>query len=149
MRTIILQADFSPGPYFFLPCFFPKDPPRSARSDPLMKPATKRFLVFLCLPLGLQAADLPKDLLEAKCLSCHYPEKDKDKGKLDMSTRAKILSGGDSGPVIDLEKPDQSEILLRVRLPHDDDDIMPPAKKGKPLTTEEIAQLAEDRKSVV
>lgn len=106
-----------------------------------MKPATKRFLVFLCLPLGLQAADLPKDLLEAKCLSCHYPEK--DKGKLDMSTRAKILSGGDSGPAIDLEKPDQSEILLRVRLPHDDDDIMPPTKKGKPLTTEEIAQLAD------
>ena len=106
-----------------------------------MKPASKRLLVFLCLPLGLQAADLPKDLLEAKCLSCHYPEK--DKGKLDMSTRAKILSGGDSGPAIDLEKPDQSEILLRVRLPHDDDDIMPPTKKGKPLTTEEIKQLAD------
>jgi hypothetical protein len=86
------------------------------------------------------AAELPAELLETKCLSCHYP--DKNKGELDMSTRATLLKGGDSGPAINLEQPEKSELLLRVRLPHDDDDIMPPKEKGKPLSPEEIEQLS-------
>jgi hypothetical protein len=97
-------------------------------------------LWFLC-PLSLAAAaELPADLLEEKCLSCHHPNK--KKGELDMSTRASLLTGGDSGPAIDPERPEKSEILLRVRLPHEDDDIMPPNKKGKPLTPQEIEQLS-------
>jgi hypothetical protein len=106
-----------------------------------MKPTFFHSLLLIALSLTAQGADIPKDLLEAKCLSCHHSEK--DKGKLDMSTRWKILEGGDSGPAINIERAEQSEILLRVRLPHDDDEIMPPAKKGKPLTGEEIKQLAD------
>ncbi len=100
-----------------------------------------RTLLFSFWPIAcVGAAELPAELLEAKCLSCHYP--DKVKGELDMSTLASILKGGDSGPAIDLKQPEKSEILLRVRLPHDDDDIMPPSKKGKPLSPEEIEQLS-------
>ena len=99
-----------------------------------------RILLFSFGSLAcLQAADIPKDLFEEKCLSCHHPEK--KKGKLDLSTRDNLLTGGDAGPAIDLERVEKSEILLRVRLPHDDDDIMPPEKKGKPLTAEEISAL--------
>ena len=106
-----------------------------------MKPTIAHLLALVSLASQMPATELPKDLLEAKCLSCHNPEK--DKGKLDMSTRAKILTGGDNGPAINIEHPDQSEILLRVRLPHDDDDIMPPSKKDKPLTAEEIKLIAD------
>lgn len=106
-----------------------------------MKPTIALLLALVSLASQMPATELPKDLLEAKCLSCHNPEK--DKGKLDMSTRAKILTGGDNGPAINIEHPDQSEILLRVRLPHDDDDIMPPSKKDKPLTAEEIKLIAD------
>jgi hypothetical protein len=104
-------------------------------------PSFSRALLFSLWPIAcVGAAELPAELLEAKCLSCHYP--DKVKGELDMSTLASFLKGGDSGPAIDLKQPEKSEILLRVRLPHDDDDIMPPSKKGKPLSPEEIEQLS-------
>ena len=76
-------------------------------------------------------------LLETKCLSCHHPEK--TKGELLLTSREDLLTGGDSGAAIDLEHPDKSELLLRVKLDEDDDDIMPP--KGKPLEPEDIAIL--------
>lgn len=110
-----------------------------SRMFQLMKPASLFSLLTISATCYVQAAELPKDLLEAKCLSCHYP--DKTKGELDMSTRESLLKGGDAGPAIDLERPEKSEIVLRVSLPHDDDDIMPPEKKGKPLTAEEISAL--------
>lgn len=87
------------------------------------------------------AAELPREILETKCLSCHNPEK--TKGKLDLSTREKILLGGDAGPAIDLERPERSELLIRVRLPHDDEDLMPPEGKGEPLNADEAKKIEE------
>lgn len=107
-----------------------------------MYPTIARTLLLLGLAApAVQAADFPKDLLESKCLGCHFPEK--KKGKFDMSTRENMLNGGDAGSGFDLEHPEKSEMIQRVSLPHDDEDIMPPSKKSKPLSTEEIKLLSD------
>lgn len=83
-----------------------------------------------------------KDIFEHSCVECHNA--DKDKGGLRMDLKAKFFEGGDSGTPVDLKNPDQSELLRRVLLPHDDDEFMPPSSKKKerlPLTAEEIGKL--------
>ena len=113
---------------------------RLFRRNVWMKVAVKQIPLMLCaLTCMARAVDFPKDLLESRCVPCHNPEK--PKGKLDMTTREGFLAGGDSGAAIDLEHPEKSEIVHRVRLPQDDDDVMPPSKKGKALTTTEVQSL--------
>ncbi len=73
-------------------------------------------------------------VLESKCLECHNP--DKVKGELLMHTAEALLKGGDSGPALVPGKPDASELVKRMVLPADHDDIMPP--KGGPLPTADI-----------
>jgi len=73
-------------------------------------------------------------VLESKCLECHNP--DKVKGDLLMHTAEALLKGGDSGPALVPGKPDASELVKRMVLPADHDDIMPP--KGGPLPTADI-----------
>lgn len=118
--------------------------PAHPRNDFLMKSAPIRFLAWLSMTYcGAGIAwtqELPRELLESQCLSCHFPEK--NKGQLDMSTRDSLLRGGDSGASIDLEHPEKSELLRRVQLAPDDDEIMPPTKHGKPLSAEEAQRLA-------
>jgi hypothetical protein len=99
------------------------------------------WILTLLLVAPIWAAEIPRELLETKCLSCHHPGK--HKGGLDMSTREKLLIGGEAGAAIDISSPEHSEILLRVRLPHDHDDIMPPDGKGTPLTAQQT-QAIED-----
>ena len=81
--------------------------------------------------------DAARKILETRCLSCHCPEK--TKGELLLTTREAFLKGGESGAAIHLEHAEQSELLVRVKLDEDDDEIMPP--KGAPLKAEEIAAL--------
>ena len=76
-------------------------------------------------------------ILETKCLECHNPNK--IKGKLLMDSAAALLKGGADGPALVAGKPDDSEMIKRVILPKDDDDIMPP--KGGPLAAKEIDVL--------
>lgn len=78
-------------------------------------------------------------VLESKCLECHNP--DKVKGKLLMDTAEAMIKGGSSGPSLVPGNPHDSELLKRVLLPADDDDIMPP--KGGPLDPKEIALLQQ------
>jgi len=75
-------------------------------------------------------------LLIKRCVECHQG-RDPSSGLL-LTTRAGLFDGGDSGGVIDLESPEQSELLRRV---HDGE--MPPEKQGlpQPLPTAEIALL--------
>jgi mono/diheme cytochrome c family protein len=78
-------------------------------------------------------------ILTSRCVACHGPEK--AKGKLRLDSYAELVKGGNYGPSVVPGKPDDSELLRRVRLPLDDDDRMPP--KGKPqLTPGEEAVLA-------
>jgi hypothetical protein len=88
--------------------------------------------------------DFVKDIqpvLEAKCLECHNP--DKDKGGLLMHTAESLLKGGDTGPGVVPGKAEESLIVERVMLPHDDDEFMPPEKgAGGPLTDAERKNLS-------
>lgn len=80
-------------------------------------------------------------VLESRCLECHNP--DKVKGELLMHTAEALLKGGDSGAGIVPGKPDASEILKRVVLAADHDDVMPPKKSGAPLTAQQVQALKQ------
>src|SRR6266851_4972906 len=66
-------------------------------------------------------------ILKANCFSCHGGE-EKIKGKLRLTTREGMLKGGDTGPAVSLEKPEESLLLQAVNYAADDLK-MPP--KGK------------------
>lgn len=72
-------------------------------------------------------------LLRHKCLSCHSGKK--PKGNLDLTTREKLLHGGDSGAVVVSGKSGESLLYEHVR-----DEVMPPKD---PLTVAEIEALRQ------
>jgi hypothetical protein len=105
-------------------------------------PQLWRWLLPLWLrhPLRQPGVDFIRDvqpIFENKCLECHNPNK--IKGKLLMDSAVALLKGGDTGPGLVAGKPDESEIIKRVVLPKDHDDIMPP--KGGPLAANEVNVL--------
>lgn len=80
-----------------------------------------------------------KPILDAKCIGCHNPEK--QKGDLDMSTFSTMISGGEHGALWTAGSPEESALLKRVHLPLDHKEHMPPEGK-KQLTKEEIRLLS-------
>ena len=99
------------------------------------------FLLTL-LPASSSTFEQVKPILEHSCVECHNA--DKDKGGLRFDGHAIFLDGGDSGSPVNFEKPAESEMILRVLLPHDDDEFMPPSSKKTqrdPLTLQEIDLL--------
>jgi mono/diheme cytochrome c family protein len=75
-------------------------------------------------------------ILEAKCLSCHGP--DKQKGKFRVDQREVLLLGGTSGePAVVPGDPAKSNLVRLLLLPRNHDDAMPPDGK-EPLTGEEL-----------
>lgn len=78
-------------------------------------------------------------IFKRSCTKCHNPHK--HKSDLDLSTIDGIKKGGESGKVIEAGKPDESDLLLRCKLPDDDDDVMPPTGKQPRPTKEEIETL--------
>lgn len=83
------------------------------------------------------AADFHKQVqpvLEANCVACHKP--DKAEGDLDMTTLETILKGSSSGDVLEPGNPDESYLYETMVMGADEDELMPPAKKGGPLPTE-------------
>ncbi|MCB1061447.1 MAG: hypothetical protein KDN20_00840 [Verrucomicrobiae bacterium] len=81
--------------------------------------------------------DLVQPILNAKCVACHGP--DKQKGKLRLDSLAEIMKGSDGENVVP-GKLEESLLTFRVTLPKDDDDVMPPEDET-PLTKEEIEVL--------
>jgi mono/diheme cytochrome c family protein len=55
-----------------------------------------------------------KPLFEQKCVSCHHPGAGKASG-LDLTSREKLMEGGDHGAVVTLDNPESSALLSRVR----------------------------------
>lgn len=79
-------------------------------------------------------------ILASKCVSCHGTEK--SKGKLKLHTFADMMKGGSDGKTtVVADKPENSLLIKRPKLPTDDDDHMPP-KDEKQLTKEELTLLA-------
>ena len=109
---------------------------------------TKKFLPLLAaaflfsLP-GFAFADqnsevlyarLVQPILNAKCTNCHGEEK--QKGKLRLDSLEEVLKGSDGENVIP-GKVEDSLMTLRITLPKDDDEVMPPEDEPQ-LTKEEI-----------
>jgi hypothetical protein len=83
-------------------------------------------------------SELIQPILERRCTACHGPEK--HKADLSMESYASLLKGGKDGPVLIAGKPFDSPMILRLLLPLNDDDHMPPDGKPQP-TLAEIAAL--------
>lgn len=78
--------------------------------------------------------------LQQRCYSCHGPEK--QKGKLRLDRRESALAGGESGePAIQPGDLRKSRLLYQVLLPRQHDDAMPPDGK-EPLTPEQIVAIS-------
>lgn len=75
-------------------------------------------------------------LLETRCLQCHDARK--KRGGLDLSTREKLLRGGESGPAVQAGSSKTSLLLRLVR--HEQEPNMP--RQAKKLSDEQIALLA-------
>jgi hypothetical protein len=99
------------------------------------------FIAFFLvnLPVGAQPADFfetrIRPLLSEHCFNCHGPAKQKSGLRLD--SRDALLRGGDNGPAIKPDDPEQSLLVQAVR--HSGDLKMPPKKK---LKLEQIDALA-------
>jgi len=120
-------------------------------SDYLTKYAPGPIRRFLGLDTGKAAApsaksaadpvvyaDIVAPILERRCVSCH--KEGKAKGKFRMDTYDLLVKGGKEGPGIEPGKSAESNILVRIGLPKDDDEHMPP--EGKPdIEQAEIAVL--------
>jgi hypothetical protein len=65
-------------------------------------------------------------LLYGRCFSCHSEKVAEPKAELRLDSAESILESG----AITTGKPDESELLRRVSLPHSDKGLMPPLKGG-------------------
>ena len=91
-------------------------------------------------------------VLDLKCVSCHNQKK--SKGELLLNDYKGIVSGGESGEVINFEIPRKSLIWKYIHLPLEDEMHMPPKAKTQ-LTKAEIKvisrwiELGADEKKVI
>ena len=71
-------------------------------------------------------------ILENRCIECHkapYEQAGRvknPKAGLRLDGAAYIMLGSDDGPVIKVDHPSQSSLYIRVTLPYEDDEHMPP-----------------------
>ena len=80
-----------------------------------------------------------KPIFDTKCLSCHGPEKQKGKYRIDQPAIA--LKGGESDKLaVKPGNPLASNLVRLLLLPPGDDDVMPPAGKGS-LTPDEVMHV--------
>ena len=83
-------------------------------------------------------------ILEKRCVECHKAphtgadgKQKKPKGGVTMDSRAAIEKSK-KGKLIVASKPDDSLLYHSITLPADDEDRMPPAKKGDPLPQDQL-----------
>jgi len=92
-------------------------------------------------PLGerLVYQDLVVPILDKTCNECH--NENKIKGKLRMDTHELLLAGaeGSDYPTVVPGKADESEMIVRVLLPKEDEEFMP--TQGDPLESAEVELL--------
>ena len=95
---------------------------------------------FSCGISSAAETDFARDvlpILQRSCFECHGERK--MAGGLRLDSAAALQKGGDSGAVVIPRNPTDSELLRRVSLPKNDNDVMP--NRGEPLTADEIAQI--------
>lgn len=97
------------------------------------------LLFTLLLSTSVRAVDFSHEivpLLKKHCAECHAG--DKKKGGFSFNTRADLMAGAESGPVVQGVDADKSR-LIEVVVSMDSDEQMPP--KGGRLTAAEVALL--------
>ena len=114
----------------------PQDPPKSepkAEAPAEQKPAADK--------VDFATQVLP--ILEKSCVECHKApftdadgKKKKPKGGVILDSR-EAIEKSKKGKLVVGKKPDESMLYHSISLPADDDDRMPPAKKGDPLPKEQ------------
>ena len=72
-----------------------------------------------------------RPVLADKCYKCHSADSGKISGGLGLDTREGMLVGGDSGPVLEPGKPDESLIMEAIRYETDGFQMPPPRSGGK------------------
>ncbi len=80
-----------------------------------------------------------KPILEQNCIRCHGSEQ--GKGGLRLHTKELAITGGDSGPSLVVGKSKESSLYTTTILPPEDDRVMPPQPKNRPLTKAEAEVL--------
>ncbi len=99
--------------------------------------------------LAAAAADPAKDqelftkawpIIENSCVSCHGP--DKQKGKLRLDTRDAWMAGGRDGKVVTVGKPESSLLIECIKyLAKKEDQNMPPKRKDQ-LSADQVAAIS-------
>jgi mono/diheme cytochrome c family protein len=128
--------------------------PSPSRADrPCPKGPACAFLLLLLLGLDARAGEAPdqpidfnreiRPILSNRCYACHGPDAGKRKGvskplRLDVEAGAFADLGGYTAIV--RGKPDESELIQRVRS-DDPDEVMPPPKHGQKLPAVEVDRL--------
>jgi len=113
------------------------DPVRKLIGLPVKEGAAKDEATPPVKPLGEQVvySEIIVPILEQKCYSCHNAEK--QKGKYRMDDYELLVKGGKEGDGIVHGKADESNVIVRIDLPEDDDEHMPPEGK-KDLEEHEV-----------
>jgi formylglycine-generating enzyme required for sulfatase activity len=91
---------------------------------------------------AVQRIDFVKDvqpILELNCVACHRQGEAKAGLRLDNSKDA--FKGGDGGPGIIPGEPAKSLVYISTTVSPEDERLMPPKKKGGPLSKEQIETL--------
>lgn len=100
-----------------------------------MKSRAPRHLLLLLASAQLAGAEVDfrqqiQPIFENTCIRCHGA--DMVKGGLRLDTKAHFLKGGKHGPLVDAKDYEKSELLRRIKLPRDHEDIMP--QETEPLS---------------
>jgi hypothetical protein len=109
-----------------------------------------RFLLsLLLLPASLLAEKIQynrdvRPILNEKCFHCHGADASHRKGELRLDLREEAMKPAESGDIALVPgSPEKSQLLVRALLEQGHDDVMPPEKSGKPLTSSEKAILKQ------
>ncbi len=104
---------------------------------------TVSFLLSVSLLCGEDKVDFNRDIrpiLSSKCFACHGPDEAERGADLRLDSEDGSRLDRDGTIAIVPGDPKASELIYRVTA-EDDSEIMPPKKKGEPLSPKEVALL--------
>jgi len=113
---------------------------RQRRSLTVAGLALLPFRLLMSDGFAAENVDFARDVypvLQRSCFECHGAEK--HKGGLRLDVREAAFAGGDNGDTIVKGKPEESELVRRISLPKEDDDVMP--NRGEKLSKPEVDRI--------
>ena len=120
----------------YLTAALPSNKPEGNQSELLDKiSASDTVNTEILDQLNLQV----RTIFAHKCYKCHSEEK--TKGGLILENEAAVMAGGESGPILIPGNAKKSELVRRLNLPDEHEDVMP--NKGKKLKAREIALISK------